>query len=101
MVESKNNSVSARIRTLVLVLLTVIFIFPILLVVMNSFKSRLYVSTVPFSWPVKEMFVGFENFRIFPCIPSFRMGKHNGCRGNHSLYFHGSMVHCPRKRQGN
>ena len=62
MVESKNNSVSARIRTLVLVLLTVIFIFPILLVVMNSFKSRLYVSTVPFSWPVKEMFVGFENY---------------------------------------
>ena len=62
MVESKNNSVSARIRTLVLVLLTAIFIFPILLVVMNSFKSRLYVSTVPFSWPVKEMFVGFENY---------------------------------------
>ena len=62
MVESKNNSVSARIRTLVLVLLTAIFIFPILLVVMNSFKSRLYVSIVPFSWPVKEMFVGFENY---------------------------------------
>ena len=62
MVESKNNSVSARIRTLVLVLLTAVFIFPILLVVMNSFKSRLYVSTVPFSWPVKEMFVGFENY---------------------------------------
>ena len=62
MVESKNNSVSARIRTLVLVLLTAIFIFPILLVVMNSFKSRLYVSTVPFSSPVKEMFVGFENY---------------------------------------
>ncbi len=45
-----------------LVLLTAIFIFPILLVLMNSFKSRLYVSTVPFAWPKGEMFVGFENY---------------------------------------
>ena len=45
-----------------LVALTVIFIFPIVLVFLNSFKSRLYVSTVPFEWPKGNMYVGFENY---------------------------------------
>ncbi|MBQ5383849.1 MAG: carbohydrate ABC transporter permease [Treponema sp.] len=45
-----------------LVVLTVIFIFPIVLVFINSFKSRLYVSTVPFEFPVGKMFVGLENY---------------------------------------
>lgn len=45
-----------------LVVLTVIFIFPIILVFMNSFKSRLYVSTVPFAFPAGTMFVGLENY---------------------------------------
>ena len=46
----------------ILILLTVIFIFPILLVLMNSFKSRLYVSTQPFAWPSGNTFVGLENY---------------------------------------
>ena len=46
----------------ILVVLTVVFIFPILLVLMNSFKSRLYVSVNPFAWPAGDMFVGFENY---------------------------------------
>ena len=45
-----------------LVALTVIFIFHIVLVFLNSFKSRLYVSTVPFAWPKGNMYVGFENY---------------------------------------
>ena len=45
-----------------LVALTVIFIFPIVLVFLNSFKSRLYVSTVPFAWPKGNVYVGFENY---------------------------------------
>ncbi len=63
MVEKKGiRSAGALIRTAILVILTIIFIFPILLVFMNSFKSRLYVSTVPFAWPSGDMFVGFENY---------------------------------------
>ena len=49
-------------QTCLLVALTAIFIFPILLVFMNSFKSRLYVSTDPFALPFGSMFVGFENY---------------------------------------
>lgn len=49
-------------QTCILIALTAVFIFPILLVFMNSFKSRLYVSTDPFALPSGEMFVGFENY---------------------------------------
>lgn len=57
-----NRIISSFIRTTFLVALTVIFIFPILLVFMNSFKSRLYVSTAPFALPVGNMYVGLENY---------------------------------------
>ena len=63
MVKKKEiRSAGTLIRTAILVILTIIFIFPILLVFMNSFKSRLYVSTVPFAWPSGDMFVGLENY---------------------------------------
>lgn len=63
MVKKKEiHSSGTLIRTAILVILTIIFIFPILLVFMNSFKSRLYVSTVPFAWPSGDMFVGLENY---------------------------------------
>ena len=63
MVEKDTSyKVSSYIRTFVLIALTILFIFPILLVLMNSFKSRLYVSTVPFALPLGDMFVGLENY---------------------------------------
>ena len=46
----------------ILILLAALFIFPILLVLMNSFKNRLYISTQPFAWPKGQMFVGFTNY---------------------------------------
>lgn len=57
-----NKSVKTFIQFTLLIILTALFIFPILLVFMNSFKSRLYVSTAPFALPFGSMFVGFENY---------------------------------------
>lgn len=57
-----NKSVKNVIHMTILIILTAVFIFPILLVLMNSFKSRLYVSTVPFVFPRGDMYVGFENY---------------------------------------
>lgn len=45
-----------------MVVLTAIFLVPILLVLVNSFKSRLYISSSPFSLPNEETFVGFQNY---------------------------------------
>ena len=57
-----NRTAKNTIRLIILVALTAVFIFPILLVLMNSFKSRLNVSTVPFALPRGDMYVGFENY---------------------------------------
>lgn len=46
----------------ILLILAVVFLLPIALVLMNSFKSRLYISSAPFAFPTKETFVGFENY---------------------------------------
>ena len=47
----------------VLVVLSLLFLFPIFLVVINAFKSKFYISTDPFALPFGEYFVGLENFR--------------------------------------
>ena len=46
----------------VLLLLSVVFLFPIYLVVMNSFKSRFNIISEPFVLPNSETFVGLENY---------------------------------------
>ena len=46
----------------ILSILAVLFLVPIVLVLINSFKSRLYISSEPFALPNSETFAGFENY---------------------------------------
>lgn len=62
MIIERNGVLKRSIQYIVLCTLTALFILPILIVLMNSFKSRLYVSTLPFALPKGDMFVGFENY---------------------------------------
>lgn len=57
----KNNKVNF-IYTFFLFLLSIVFLFPIFLVLMNSFKSRFNIINDPFSFPNSETFVGLENY---------------------------------------
>ncbi|MFV0440129.1 MAG: carbohydrate ABC transporter permease [Lachnospirales bacterium] len=52
----------AKFLTVALSFLTVAFIFPIVLVFFNSFKSKLYISDAPFQLPNSETFVGLTNY---------------------------------------
>lgn len=47
---------------ILLTILAVIFLIPIIIVLINSFKSRFYISSAPFKLPNSETFVGFENY---------------------------------------
>lgn len=47
---------------LLLSLLAILFLIPIFLVLLNSFKSRLYISSEPFRLPNADTFVGLENY---------------------------------------
>ncbi len=53
---------TGMILTVVLTVLAVIFIFPIFLVLMNSFKNKLYISDAPFAFPTAETFSGISNY---------------------------------------
>lgn len=46
----------------VLLLLSIVFLFPIYLVVINSLKSRFNIISEPFEFPNGETFVGLENY---------------------------------------
>ena len=59
---SKQKTYSNTIAFAFLCLLSAIFLVPILLVLLNSFKSRFYISSSPFAMPNSETFVGFENY---------------------------------------
>lgn len=47
---------------LILILVAAAFMFPIFIVLVNSFKNKLYISSEPFSFPDSESFAGLENY---------------------------------------
>lgn len=50
------------VKFIILMIISIVFIAPILLVLMNSFKGKLYVSNEPFAFPNAESFVGLKNY---------------------------------------
>ena len=47
---------------LLLCCLVIVFMIPIVFVVMNSFKGKLYISDNPFALPTGDLYVGLENY---------------------------------------
>ena len=43
-------------------IISILWLFPIALVVINSFKKKAYISRKPFAIPTDKMFVGFDNY---------------------------------------
>ncbi len=48
--------------TVFLLVLSAVFIFPVAVILMNSFKTRFEISTAPFMLPNTETFAGLENY---------------------------------------
>lgn len=59
---SRKTGLSHAALYAVLVLLTAVFILPILIILMNSFKARFNISSTPFALPTAKTFVGFQNY---------------------------------------
>ena len=58
----RTSKVSGIITTVILTILSIAFVYPIILVFLNSFKSKLYISDQPFALPSGETFVGMKNY---------------------------------------
>lgn len=48
--------------TLVFSVISILYVYPIILVFINSFKMKVYISKAPFKLPTEKMFVGLENY---------------------------------------
>lgn len=51
-----------KLLTVIFTIISLIYVFPIALVIINSFKKKAYISRLPFSIPKGKMFVGLENY---------------------------------------
>lgn len=58
----KKNAAQNTAMTIFFSLLSILWLCPIALVVLNSFKKKAYISRRPFAIPTDKMFVGLENY---------------------------------------
>ncbi len=58
----KKEKLSHALVYLILIIMSVIFLAPIFIVLFNSFKSKLYITSEPFAFPNSETFAGLENY---------------------------------------
>ena len=84
--------------TIVMTLLAVAFLFPIFLVLMNSFKNKLYISDAPFALPNSDTFSGMYNYvngiqnRTAGSSRQICFYYHLLCNRDRAFDIHGRMV---------
>lgn len=60
-IKTRTDSLHIAISIL-LAILAILFVAPIIIVFMNSFKSKLFISSEPFTFPTSETFTGYANY---------------------------------------
>ncbi|MEE0840751.1 MAG: carbohydrate ABC transporter permease [Acutalibacteraceae bacterium] len=58
----KKNKITQVIIFAVLLVFSAVFLFPVAIVLMNSFKTKFNISNAPFVLPNSDTFAGFENY---------------------------------------
>jgi len=58
----QKEKLGKNLTTVLFILLSIFYVFPVLMVVINSFKVNTFVKTDTFGWPTGESFAGFDNF---------------------------------------
>ncbi len=58
----KSERTGKTILSIVFIIISLVWVFPVVLVFINSFKLNTYVKTATFSLPFGEMWAGFNNF---------------------------------------
>ena len=77
------KKVMGILATLFFTLVSIVFVAPIFIVLINSMKSKTFINLETFKLPTEESYVGLENYySIFSC-------------GYPDLLFHDSMVYNP------
>ena len=62
MTQTKSSKIANKIIFVFLCVMTVFMLYPILFIVINSFKGKFFISKDPFALPTGETFVGMTNY---------------------------------------
>ena len=60
--EKKKMCKHHTLLTVIFTIISAMYVYPIILVVINSFKKKAYISKAPFALPSNKTFVGLENY---------------------------------------
>ena len=59
---TKRKKITNAISTLVFSLISLIYVYPLFMMLINSFKRKAYISRAPFDFPSGKMYVGTSNY---------------------------------------
>lgn len=59
---TSSKKAADRIIFVILLILTVVMLYPLFFILNNSFKGKFFISSDPFSFPSEETFVGIKNY---------------------------------------
>lgn len=62
MKSKKNKNLLSTIGTIFFSILCLLYVFPIVVIIINAFKKKVYINDQPFSIPNEETYSGFKNF---------------------------------------
>ena len=60
--EEQKRPVRDGILLALMIILSILFLIPIFIVLMNSFKGQFFISDAPFAFPTEETFSGITNY---------------------------------------
>ena len=81
-----------NVLTIVFAVVAIVYLLPIFLVLMNSFKANAYVNTETFAMPNEESFVGFGNYVKGMTFGNYPFAKSVGYWGSCCSVFIGSIL---------
>ena len=58
----KKKNAGKNLLTVFFGVISILYVFPVFMVLLNSFKKNTFVKTETFSWPTAESFAGLDNF---------------------------------------
>jgi len=83
----QNNKVSNAVITVIMILLSCVFVAPILIVLMNSFKGKLFISDQPFTFPTFAK----QDMGEAGILPKTFVGGKNYVNGIEKIHFWGAL----------
>ena len=92
------NKTSGIFATIFFTLISILFVSPILIVLMNSFKKKAFISLEPFKLP-NELFNQYLKIRLYQSSRLDRIYYRSLCYRYPRMLFHVCMVHYPRTKQ--